>query len=137
MVEVLAALQVVARLLIDLSEQTVYAFDASDRLVFKALVSSGAPSTPSPTGRFRVASKYADTPMRGRGYYLPSVRHVMCLSGGGLSPDAVCLHPAPWQEDAGQPFGVPRSHGCIRTSTSTARWLFQRTAIGTPVTIQP
>ena len=75
--------------------------------------------------------------MRGRGYYLPSVRNVMCLSGGGLSPDAVCLHPAPWQEDAGLPFGVPRSHGCIRTSTSTARWLFQRTPIGTPVTIQP
>jgi lipoprotein-anchoring transpeptidase ErfK/SrfK len=32
---------------------------------------------------------------------------------------------------------VRRSHGCVRTSSSTARWLFERTAVGTPVIIQP
>ncbi|WP_371734123.1 L,D-transpeptidase [Synechococcus sp. CCY 9618] len=61
---------------------------------------------------------------------------VLCLGGGGLRPDAVCLHPAPWQERACQRFGVRRSHGCIRTGSATARWLFERVAIGTPVRIQ-
>ena len=33
-------------------------------------------------------------------------------------------------------YGVRRSHGCIRTSLATARWLFERVAVGTPVMIQ-
>jgi lipoprotein-anchoring transpeptidase ErfK/SrfK len=31
---------------------------------------------------------------------------------------------------------VRRSHGCIRTSLATTRWLFERVAVGTPVMIQ-
>jgi hypothetical protein len=42
----------------------------------------------------------------------------------------------PWQEQAGQSFGVPRSHGCVRISSPHARWLFEHTPLGTPVTIQ-
>ena len=73
----------------------------------------------------------------GADYRIPAVPNVMCLSGGGLAPDRLCLHPAPWQERAGQCFGVARSHGCIRTTSATARWLFPRTALGTPVEIRP
>jgi lipoprotein-anchoring transpeptidase ErfK/SrfK len=83
-----------------------------------------------------VASKYAETTMSGPGYRIPGVRDVMCLGGEGLSPNAICLHPAPWQEGVGQCFGVARSRGCVRLSSATARWLFPRTAIGTPVTIR-
>ncbi|WP_315855817.1 L,D-transpeptidase [Vulcanococcus limneticus] len=61
---------------------------------------------------------------------------VLCLGGGGLKPDAICLHPAPWQEQAKQCFGVRCSHGCVRLSSATARWLFERTPVGTPVVIQ-
>ncbi|WP_255111100.1 L,D-transpeptidase [Synechococcus sp. RedBA-s] len=60
----------------------------------------------------------------GPDYRIPAVPNVICLSGGGLAPDRLCLHLAPWQEWAGECFGV-------------ARWLFPRTAVGTPVEIRP
>jgi lipoprotein-anchoring transpeptidase ErfK/SrfK len=137
MIGLLAAALMLSRLVIDLSEQRLYAYDDADRLVYSAAVSTGLPQSPTPVGTFTIGVKYADTPITGADYHIPSVRHVMCLSGGGLRPDAVCLHPAPWQERAGLCFGVPRSHGCIRTSTATAAWLFPRTAVGVPVIIRP
>jgi lipoprotein-anchoring transpeptidase ErfK/SrfK len=47
--------------------------------------------------------------------------------------------PLPWWGTTTEPrwfYGVRRSHGCIRTSLATARWLFERVAVGTPVMIQ-
>ena len=35
-----------------------------------------------------------------------------------------------------KPFGVPRSHGCVRIPLNHARWLFHYTPKGTPITIQ-
>lgn len=130
-------LEVVAALVVDLSEQRLMAFDPAGGLIYAALVSTGRPQTPTPVGDFHVDRKYRETSMVGRGYSLPQVRDVMCLAGGNLAPDQVCVHPAPWQEQAQERFGVPRSHGCIRTSTATARWLFARTPLGTPVTVRP
>ena len=132
----LAAVEVVAAIVIDLSEQRLRAFDAGGAPIYAALVSTGLPASPTPTGRFVIGSKYAATSLVGDDYRTPVVPHVMCLAGGGLRPDAVCLHPAPWQDAARQCYGVRRSHGCIRTSQVTARWLFERTALGTPVVIQ-
>jgi hypothetical protein len=127
----------VAELLIDLSEQRLSAFDSEHRLLYRRLVSTGLPSSPTPSGTFTVASRFATTSLTGRDYRIASVPNVLCLGGGGLNPDAICIHPAPWQEAAGQAFGVRRSHGCVRTSSATARWLFARTAVGTPVIIRP
>ena len=135
--ELLVAAELIARLLIDLSEQRLYAYDAADQLVYSALVSTGLSATPTPSGEFSVGSKYAETSMRGRGYFIPSLPLVMCLIGDGLRPGAFCIHPAPWQENAGQAYGVPRSVCCIRTSSASARWLFSRTRFGRPVKIQP
>ncbi len=129
--------ELVAALLIDLSEQKLYAYGAERRLLYAALVSTGRSATPTPTGQFRIGSKYVRTTLVGADYRIPAVPDVMCLSGGGLAPDRLCLHPAPWQERAGQGFGVARSHGCIRTGVATARWLFARTLVGTPVEIRP
>ena len=130
-------LEVVAALVVDLSEQRLLAFDPAGGLIYAALVSTGRAETPTPTGSFFVDRKYEETSMVGRDYRVPLVRNVMCLAGGGLAPDQVCVHPAPWQESAEERFGVPRSHGCIRTSSATARWLFSRTPVGTPVTVRP
>lgn len=132
-----AAAGPVALLLIDLSEQRLTAFDGEGRRLYRALVSTGLASMPTPAGQFRVAGKYASTPIVGEGYRIPAVAHVMCLGGGGLRPDRICIHPAPWQEAARQAFGVRRSHGCIRVSSTTARWLFQRTPAGAEVRITP
>jgi lipoprotein-anchoring transpeptidase ErfK/SrfK len=55
-----------------------------------------------------------------------------------LNPKAtVYLHGTPWQERAGERFGVPRSHGCVRLPTHQACWLYEPTPLGTPVTIRP
>jgi lipoprotein-anchoring transpeptidase ErfK/SrfK len=132
----LAAVEVVAALMIDLSAQRLYAYDAHGRLLYAAPVSTGLAATPTPAGDFRIASKYPVTALTAPTYRIPGVPNVLCLGGGGLRPDAVCIHPAPWQERAGQPFGVRRSHGCIRTSSATARWLFERVAVGIPVTVR-
>ena len=137
LVALLAAVELVALLRVDLTSQQLRAYDARGRLVYQAPVSSGLPASPTPRGRFHVASKYADTSLTGSDYRIPHVPDVLCLGGGGLRPDAVCLHPAPWQERAGERFGVPRSHGCVRLSSATARWLFAHTPLGTPVEISP
>jgi lipoprotein-anchoring transpeptidase ErfK/SrfK len=130
-------LELIARLIIDLSEQRLYAYGPSQTLLYAALVSTGLPASPTPAGEFQIQAKYASTDLTGATYRLKAIPHVMCLGGAGLGPDRYCIHPAPWQERAGQCFGIPRSHGCIRTTSATARWLFERTAVGTPVEIRP
>jgi len=126
----------VGSLVVDLAKQRITALDRNHHMLYRQLVSTGLPASPTPKGDFYVDVKYETTHMTGRDYHIPVVENVMCLGGGGLPRDSICLHPAPWQEAAGQPFGVRRSHGCIRTSTATARWLFGHTDVGTPVTIQ-
>ena len=70
--------------------------------------------------------------MYGRTYIVPGVPFTMYVSAN----EAICLHAAPWQENAGQPFGVPCSHGCVHMPMNDARWLFHNTPKGTPMTIQ-
>ncbi|TVS04507.1 MAG: murein L,D-transpeptidase [Cyanobium sp. PLM2.Bin73] len=130
-------LELITLLLIDLSSQRLHAYAGGAQPIYSAPVSSGVAASPTPVGDFHIASKHAHTPLSGSDYVTPPVADVMCLGGGGLGPDRYCLHPAPWQEDAGECFGVPRSRGCIRLSRATARWLFERTAVGTPVRIRP
>ena len=77
-------------------------------------------------------TKYRSTTMRGRTYVVHGVPYTMCVSAN----EAICIHAAPWQENAGQAFGVPRSNGCVRMPMAHARWLFQNTPTGTPISIQ-
>jgi lipoprotein-anchoring transpeptidase ErfK/SrfK len=126
-------LDLIASIIVDLSDQKLYAYDAAQQLVWATAVSTGKASTPTPVMEGKVLSKYRSVTMRGTGYVTPGVPWAMCITADG----AICLHGAPWQESAGQSFGVPRSHGCVRLPTPQARWLFERTALGTPVTIRP
>jgi len=125
--------ELIASLLIDLSEQKLYAYNTQHRVVRTMPVSSGRSNSPTPIGTSRVLSKFASVTMRGRDYVTPGVPWVLCIN-----PEAtVCLHGAPWQEQAGERFGVPRSHGCVRLPTQQARWLYEHTPLGTSVTIRP
>ena len=126
----------VGSLVVELAKQRITAFDRNHQMLYSQLVSTGVAASPTPKGDFYVKAKYKKTKMTGRDYQIPVVENVMCLGGEGLPLDSICVHPAPWQEAAGQAFGVRRSHGCIRTSSATARWLFGHTDVGTPVTIQ-
>ena len=56
----------------------------------------------------------------------------MCVS----TNEAIYLYATPSQENAGEPFGVPRSRSCVRMPLNHARWLFNNTPKGTPIMIQ-
>jgi lipoprotein-anchoring transpeptidase ErfK/SrfK len=125
-------LELIATLVVDLSDQQLTVYDRNEQVVRVIPVSTGKASTPTPTGHASVLTKYRSVTMRGRDYVAPGVPYAMCITAN----EAICMHGAPWQEDAGQAFGVPRSHGCVRMPTHEARWLFENTPKGTKVIIQ-
>jgi lipoprotein-anchoring transpeptidase ErfK/SrfK len=125
-------LELIASLVVDLSDQKLTVLDSNQQVVRVIPVSTGKASTPTPIGQSQVFTKYRSTTMVGRTYTVPAVPYTMCVTAN----EAICLHAAPWQEQAGQSFGVPRSHGCVRMPTEDARWLFHNTRRGTPITIQ-
>jgi lipoprotein-anchoring transpeptidase ErfK/SrfK len=125
-------LAIIASLVVDLSDQKLYVYNPDHQLIRTVLVSTGRRSSPTPTGAGKVLSKYRSITMHGRHFVAPGVPWALCVSEDGT----ICLHGAPWQEAAGQRFGVPRSHGCVRVPSSQARWLYEHTPIGTPVTIR-
>ena len=77
-----------------------------------------------------VLSKDASVTMRGRDDVPPGFPEVLCLNPVATvclhetpcactrhrvpARDTVYLHGTPWLERAGERFGVPRSHGCVR-----------------------
>jgi lipoprotein-anchoring transpeptidase ErfK/SrfK len=124
--------ELIASIVVDLSDQKLYVYNPQQELVRTVLVSTGKASSPTPTGSGQVYSKHRSVTMRGRAYVAPDVPWALCISQDGM----ICLHGAPWQEAAGERFGVPRSHGCVRVPSPHARWLYENTPVGTPVTIQ-
>ena len=83
-------------------------------------VSTGKPSTPTPTGNFRVYAKYPkwwSTPFR---EWLP---WALPFNGG------VALH-----ELSDVP-PYPASHGCVRQFATTAKWTYDFSAVGMPVKV--
>ena len=125
-------IELIASLVIDLSDQRLTVYDENQQVVRVIPVSTGKASTPTPIFDSKVLTKYRSVTMRGRNYTVPGVPYTMCVS----SNEMICLHAAPWQENAGQPFGVPRSNGCVRMPLAQARWLSNNTPQGTPVSIQ-
>lgn len=113
------------QVVVDLSEQRVYAFE-DGVLVFTAIVSTGLPATPTVLGDYKIYLRYESQTMSGPGYYLPGVQWVQYFySGYGL-------HGTYWHEN----FGQPMSHGCVNLRNEDALWLYQWATVGTPVRVQ-
>ena len=110
-------LELVASLVVDLSDQRLTVYNSDQEVVRVIPVSTGKASTPTPIFDSKVFTKYRSTTMYGRTYTVPGVPFTMCVSAN----EAFCLHAAPWQENAGKPFGMPRSHSCVR-SAQRAVW---------------
>lgn len=121
---------------VNLSEQKIYAY-LGDTDVRDFRVSTGKPSTPTPTGKYDIflkqdvrvgfqpphyiMPKYMMFQSSGYGFHaLPSLSR-----GGG---DAF------WTE-AREHIGIPVSHGCIRLLPEDADWLFDFSDLGTKVEI--
>lgn len=103
---------------IDLSEQKLKAWEG-DKLFLESLVSAGK-WAPTPTGEFRIWSKYKYTKMSGGNesnntyYYLPNVPYTMYFYKG------YGMHGTYWHNN----FGYPMSHGCVNLPTPVAEKLF-------------
>lgn len=88
-------------------------------------VSTGLSWTPTPTGNFHVWIKLPVTTMAGPGYYLPGVHWTMYFYGG------YGTHEAYWHNN----FGHPMSHGCVNMRIDDAKYIFDRSEVGTLVNI--
>ncbi len=106
MLKLIASAELIASIVVDLSDEKLYLYNQNRELMPTMLVSSGAAA--NPTWRGEVYSKHR----------------------------SIYLHGAPWQEAGGLSFGVPRSHGCVGFPSPHARGLYKNTPMGKPVTIQ-
>jgi len=105
-----------------------------DLIAFETTISSGIPagrpspnvlSTKTPSGEFRILSKYPSKHM-GNGnlfadvddYELPGVPWTCFFTNAGHA-----FHGTYWHDN----FGAPMSHGCINMRTEEAKWLFRWT----------
>lgn len=120
-----ATVTVGKQVVVDLSEQRVYAFE-NGTLVFTAIASTGLPATPTVLGDFKVYHRLESQTMSGPGYYLPGVQWVQYFYSG------YALHGTYWHTN----FGQPMSHGCVNLRNEDALWLFQWATYGTPVRVQ-
>jgi lipoprotein-anchoring transpeptidase ErfK/SrfK len=113
---------------VNLSSQTLTAYEG-DTIVLHTLISSGLPSYPTVTGRFRIYLRYESQTMDGTrlgyNYYLPGVPYVMYFY------QDYALHGTYWHSN----FGYPMSHGCVNMETGDAQWLYNFTSIGTVVNV--
>ncbi|GIE88012.1 L,D-transpeptidase [Actinoplanes regularis] len=106
-----------------------------DGKVIKTLpVSLGKSSTPSSSGTMVVIEKMAQTvfdttdtdPSNG---YKVDIQYAQRLTWSGQY-----IHSAPWSTYAQGRQNV--SHGCVNVSPSNAKWLFDKTLVGDPVTVK-
>jgi len=114
------------RILVDLSEQKLYAYEGP-RKVYEFLVSSGLWGT-TPTGEFYIWIKLKSTRMSGGSkelgtyYDLPNVPYTMYFSNSEIPKErGYALHGTYWHNN----FGHPMSHGCINLSTEDSKTLYE------------
>jgi lipoprotein-anchoring transpeptidase ErfK/SrfK len=98
-------------------------------------VSLGKPSTPSSSGTMVIMERARQTifdtfaELGPREGYRINIQWAQRITWGGQF-----IHSAPWSVwDQGRD---NVSHGCINLSPSNARWLFERTKVGDPITVQ-
>ncbi|MEU4694238.1 Ig-like domain-containing protein [Actinoplanes sp. NPDC023714] len=97
-------------------------------------VSLGKKSTPSSSGTMVVMQKMAETVFDttdtdGADGYRTEIQYAQRLTWSGQY-----IHSAPWSTGAQGERNV--SHGCVNVSPSNARWLFDKTLVGDPVTVR-
>lgn len=113
------------RIVIDLSDQTLSAYQGDRRVLF-SIVSTGKASTPTRPGEFAIYQKFKAQDMSGDDYNLPGVPWVMYYDGENA------IHGAYWHAN----FGIPTSHGCTNMTIAEARALYSWAPEGTPVSVQ-
>jgi lipoprotein-anchoring transpeptidase ErfK/SrfK len=120
------------RITADTSSRTVSVY-RRDRLVRRFSVAVGAPSTPTPSGRFAVTDKIN---MDGSAAYgccaLALSGHQTRIASGWSGGDRLAIHGTRLVGT----IGTAASHGCLRANDADARFLIRRVWLGTLVTIR-
>jgi len=121
------------KIVIDLSEQNLYAYDG-DEIFMEIKVSTGLKDTPTPRGNFTIFSKtpsrYMQGPLPGiseQAYDLPGVPWTMYFTKQGGA-----IHGAYWHEK----FGEKWSHGCVNLKLDEAEKLYKWAPLGTKVIVR-
>ena len=102
------------------------------KVIKKYPISMGKPSTPSWSGNFVIMSQQYytvfNTMGQPNGGYITPVNYAERLTWSGTY-----FHSAPWSVYAQGHFNV--SHGCVNIAPSNAKWIYQKSLIGDPVSI--
>lgn len=103
------------------------------RVKARYAVAVGAPSAPTPTGRFAVTDRLnTGNPSGPYGCCILALSakapHVIQGWSGG---DRIAIHSTPDTSS----IGYPVSHGCLRLTLAEGRWLLNHVPIGTPTLI--
>ena len=122
---------------VDMKEQHMW-FIKNGEIIFESDVVTGKPSTPTPTGMYRIREKKEDAVLRGAKKpdgtyeYESPVNYWMRLTWSGIG-----LHDATWQSS----FGGERyknghgSHGCINMPLNKAKELYSMVSEGDRVVL--
>ncbi|WP_433537300.1 Ig-like domain-containing protein [Micromonospora sp. CA-249363] len=98
-------------------------------------VSLGKKSTPSSSGTMVVMEKKEATVFDTRDDPDPANRYVTDIQfAQRLTWGGEYIHAAPWSEHVQGRQNV--SHGCVNVSMTNAKWLFEKTRVGDPITIK-
>jgi lipoprotein-anchoring transpeptidase ErfK/SrfK len=121
------------RVLIDLSSRKAKIY-REGKIVRRFRVVVGAPSTPTPTGRFFVVDRMhlRDSWARG-GWALATSAFSRVLTDFAGGSGQVAMHT---RGSLTAPVGTAASHGCIRLNDGDIRWMAARVPNGTPIWIQ-
>jgi lipoprotein-anchoring transpeptidase ErfK/SrfK len=103
------------------------------KVVRTALVSLGRKSKPSVSGNMVVMDKLADTVFDttdtdGAAGYKTKIQYAQRITWSGQY-----VHSAPWS--VGSQGHTNVSHGCVNVSPANAKWLFDNTLIGDPISV--
>ena len=123
------------QIIVDLSEQHLYAYQ-EEQLLFSFVASSGAAPSYTRVGEFHVQSKIPNAYGAAWNIWMP---HWLGIYWAGSSENGI--HALPILSN-GQTLwagylGTPISYGCIVLDTYEAKLLYDWAEIGTPVSIQP
>src|SRR5262245_32159345 len=106
----------------------------NDKLIRTMPVSLGKPATPSSSGTMVVMDRQEQTVFDTTNDPNPENRYRVDIDfAQRLTWDGEFIHSAPWSEGDQGIRNV--SHGCVNLSAANARWLFNRTKVGDPVTV--
>ncbi len=100
-----------------------------DRSARRLIVTVGAPSSPTPLGRFAVTDKLWMEP--GSVYGCCALALSGSQTRGAMAGVRLAIHGT----RAPEPLGRAASNGCARATRHDLKWLMRKVALGTPVTV--